>query len=517
MWILRQYGHAKGGEFMPKIRQITSNKLPEIKPRLKVAAYARVSVETEALHHSLSTQVRYYSALIQNNSEWEYAGVYADEGITGTSTAHRDEFNRLIADCEAGKIDLVLVKSISRFARDTVDCLNTIRHLKDIGIAVYFERENINSMSEAGELMLTMLASFAQEESRSISQNIKWSIRKRFEVGIPNGHKEPYGYKWDGEMFRIIPEQGVIVKEIYRRYLAGESAYRIAKDLAQRGVTGQKGEPLEQTTVKEILSNQSYTGTMVLQKYFLSEGHVRRKNKGELPMYLVDEMFEPLISEEDYQKALEIREQRAKQFSNNRENLTVFSGKIKCGYCGCSVSRRTKRGKKKWICNKRERESMAACEFQPLAESELQNAVQAVIGSPFDEKKFIDKVEKVVVYNDQIEFYLTNDKIRTVDRKYGDSNGKHAFQGKVWCGSCGCKCTRDTYTKRRIKVWCCTRPRAECHMKRLPESELVLALRKLLGKNFQTQIAANIRRIIVYDDRVEFEHKNGEVKTWQRI
>ena len=181
---------------MAKIRRIEPI-LPIIKTRKRVAAYARVSVETENLHHSLSAQVSHYSTLIQNNPEWEYAGVYADEGITGTSTKRRDEFNRLMGDCDAGKIDLVLVKSISRFARDTVDTLNATRHLKDLGIDVYFERENIHSMSKEGELLLTLLASFAQAESQSISENVKWGIRKRFKLGIPNGNKAPYGYRWN--------------------------------------------------------------------------------------------------------------------------------------------------------------------------------------------------------------------------------------------------------------------------------------------------------------------------------
>ena len=356
---------------MPRITQISPS-VPKIKTKLKVAAYARVSVETEMLMHSLSAQVSYYSSLIQKNPEWEYAGVYADEGITGTSTLHRDEFNRLVADCETGKIDMVLVKSISRFARDTVDCLNTTRHLKELGIAVYFEREKINSLAEDGELMLTLLASFAQEESRSISENIKWATRKRFEKGIPNGHKSPYGYEWDGEMFRIIPEQGEVVKEIYRRYLAGESAYIIAKALAERGVTGQMGKPIEQTTVKEILSSRSYTGTMVLQKNYLTEGHIRKRNKGELPMYLVDDMFEPLVSEEDYQRALEIRQRRAELFPNNQNNLTAFSGKVKCGYCGLGISRRTSGSRKRWVCNTRERKGMESCECRPIWEDKLE-------------------------------------------------------------------------------------------------------------------------------------------------
>ena len=219
---------------MAKIRRIEPN-IPRLGGRKRVAAYARVSMETELLHHSLSAQVSHYSSLIQSNPEWEYAGVYADEGITGTSTKKRDEFNRLMKDCDAGKIDLVLVKSISRFARDTVDTLNATRHLKDLGIDVFFEREGIHSMSGEGELLLTLLAAFAQAESQSISENVKWGIRKRFKLGIPNGNKAPYGYRWNGDGFSIIPEQGTVVKEIYRRYLAGESAYSIAKGWLIRG------------------------------------------------------------------------------------------------------------------------------------------------------------------------------------------------------------------------------------------------------------------------------------------
>ena len=268
---------------MPKIIKIMPKKA-ELKQRLRVAAYARVSTDEKDQQHSFSAQISYYNNLIQKNPEWEFAGIYADLGISGTSTRNREEFHRLLTDCELGKIDMVIVKSISRFARDTVDTLRTVRHLKDLGIAVYFERERINSLSADGELLLSLLASFAQEESRSISENIKWAVRKKFEQGIPNGHKAPYGYRWDValEMFRIIPEQGRVVQEIYRRYLVGESAYAIAKDLTARGVTGQQGGAFDQTSVKEILSSISYTGTMVLQKNFFTEGHVRKKNKVQL-------------------------------------------------------------------------------------------------------------------------------------------------------------------------------------------------------------------------------------------
>lgn len=183
---------------MPVITTIQTT-LPRVTKRKRVAAYARVSMDCEQLLHSLSAQVSYYSSLIQKNPEWEYAGVYIDEGITGTSTKHRDEFKRLIADCEAGKIDLILVKSISRFARDTVDLLDTVRHLKDIGVEVRFERENISTFTGDGEVLLTLLASFAQEESESLSRNEKWAIKKKFEKGMSNTSLRCFGYDWDSE------------------------------------------------------------------------------------------------------------------------------------------------------------------------------------------------------------------------------------------------------------------------------------------------------------------------------
>mgnify|MGYP000762713166 FL=1 len=200
---------------MAKITKIEPQ-IPALPTRKKVAAYARVSMETERLHHSLSSQVSYYSELIQNNPEWEYVGVYVDEAITGTIAKKRDEFQRLIADCDAGKIDIVLCKSISRFARNTVDLLITVRHLKELGISVRFEKENIDSLSGDGEVMLTLLASFAQSESESISTNVKWGVRKRMEQGTPNGHFRVYGYRWEGDQLVIVPEEAAIVKRIYQ-------------------------------------------------------------------------------------------------------------------------------------------------------------------------------------------------------------------------------------------------------------------------------------------------------------
>ena len=495
-----------------KIRRVQQTQT--LQKKLRVAAYARVSVD--ALHHSLAAQVSYYSSLIQKNPAWEYAGVYADEGITGTSTTHRTEFKRLIADCNAGKIDLVLVKSISRFARDTVDCLHTVRKLKEKGISVRFERENIDSTSEDGELLLTLLASFAQEESRSIGDNIRWGVRRRFAEGIPNGHKAPYGYTWDGEMFRIVPSEGEIVKEIYRRYLAGESAYAIAKSLAGRGVMGRHGGLIEQTTVKDILFNISYTGTMALQKNYISEGHIRKRNKGELPIYMVEGMFEPLVSKDDFDKAQEIRQRRAAQFGNRNSVRMPFSGIVKCGCCGSGFSRRTAGKYRRWGCNTRERKGRESCDSRPIKEEELVAAVRTVMEkNNFDAAELRRKVSKIVIHNDCVEFHLINGHIKKTARIYTGQRGSNPFTNKVYCASCGSKCERDTWTKG-TKVWACSQPRTKCGLKRLPESELKEAAESFFGDGYKGKIVQNVKRIVISDDEVIFQLKEGGAYRWQR-
>ncbi len=400
---------------MPTISKISCAPRPRLAPRKRVAAYARVSVETDMLLHSLSAQVSHFNSLIQGNAGWEYAGVYADSGVSGTSVEHRDEFKRLLADCDAGLIDIVLAKSISRFARDTVDCLKTIRHLKDIGVEVRFEREGISTFSTDGELLLTLLASFAQAESDSISTNVKWATRKRFAEGIPNGHKATFGYSWDGEMFRIIPEQGEIVKQIFERYLAGESGYSIAKALKKDGIVGQSGGPMAESTIKDILSNPAYTGTMVLQKNYFTENHVRKKNRGELPQYVVEGMFEPLVSKEDFERAQIIRQRRAEACPNTKAVPTRFSGLMKCGNCGCGISRRTSDGKKRWVCNTRERKGMKVCGLRPLSEAELEEAAETVGAE--DDEAFRRQVKTILVYDDHIEFILENGKVKMWKRK----------------------------------------------------------------------------------------------------
>ena len=289
--------------------------MPVMMRKKRVAAYARVSLDSERLMHSLSAQVSYYSEYIQKNPYWIYAGVYADEGITGTLTDKRDEFKRMIADCEAGKIDIILVKSISRFARNTVDLLKTVRHLKELGIEVRFEKENINSMSNDGELMLSILASFAQEESRSISENVKWGTRKRFEQGIPNGRVRVFGYRWEGDTLVIVPEEAETVKRIFADFIGGKVPRAIAKDLNDDGITTRMGCKWSDFGIRTILNNITYTGNMLLQKVFVDDPITKHRkiNRGELPRYFVENTHKAIISKDIFDKAQKEFERRSRR------------------------------------------------------------------------------------------------------------------------------------------------------------------------------------------------------------
>lgn len=282
---------------MAKIRKIEP-KLPTVRRRKKVAAYARVSMETDRLAHSLSAQVSYYNGIIQANPEWEFAGVYADFGISGTGIGKRDEFQKMLADCSAGKIDLVLTKSISRFARNTVDLLNTVRHLKDIGVEVRFEKEKISSFSTDGELMLTLLASFAQEEVRSLSENSKWGIRKTYQNGTDGvRNKKVLGYRYDGEKYVIKEDEAEIVRFVFEQTVAGMKASDILEELKKRGAKSWRGYDFTYSHLNTVLKNEIYIGDRRLQKCYVADPikHNKVKNRGELPQYYISGCHEPII------------------------------------------------------------------------------------------------------------------------------------------------------------------------------------------------------------------------------
>jgi DNA invertase Pin-like site-specific DNA recombinase len=383
---------------MRKVSKLEA-KPPQLPERKKVAAYARVSEEKGRTLHSLSAQISFYSSYIQKHREWQYAGVYADEGISGT-TDNRAEFRRMLENCEQGKIDIILTKSISRFARNTVDLLETVRHLKELGIEVRFEKEGINSLSEDGELMLTLLASFAQEESRSTSENVKWAIRKGFEQGKTNSFCI-YGYRWDGEQFNIVPEEAEVIRLIYDNFLKGLSAEQTEMQLKEMGIKSYTGGHFSNTSIRAILRQERYTGNMLLQKTYI-ENHITHKskiNRGELPMYYAENTHPAIINLEIFEKVqAEIaRRKELGVFANWSINTTCFTSKVKCGNCGVSYRRSGKRQRKKssqvyyiWTCQTKDRKGVSACGAKNIPERILQKVCAQVLGlEEFDKDEIL--------------------------------------------------------------------------------------------------------------------------------
>ena len=292
---------------IPARRQVGNNarKQEEEKPKLRVAAYCRVSTDSDEQATSYEAQVEHYTEYIQKNPDWEFAGIYADDGISGTNTKKREEFNHMIDDCKAGNIDMIITKSISRFARNTLDCLKYIRQLKDMNIPVLFEKESINTMDAKGEVLITIMASLAQQESQSLSQNVKLGLQYRYQQGkVQINHNRFLGYTKDADGNLIIdPEQAEIVKRIYREYLEGLSMDKIAAGLERDGIlTGAGGKKWHTSTINKILRNEKYIGDALLQKTYTTDflNKTRVKNNGLVPQYYVEGDHEAIIPKDIY-------------------------------------------------------------------------------------------------------------------------------------------------------------------------------------------------------------------------
>ena len=333
---------------------------PVLPRRKRVAAYARVSMECERLMHSMSAQISYYSELIQKNPEWEYAGVYADNFISGTETKKRQEFQRMISDCEKGLIDIILCKSISRFARNTVDLLETIRHLKDIGVEVRFEKENINSLSGDGELMLTILASFAQEESRKTSERVKWGQKRQMEQGVVFG-RSMLGYDVEGGKMTINEEGAKVVRLIFHKFVnEGKGTHVIARELREEGISPMRVKEWSNTVILRVIRNEKYCGDLVQKKTYTPDflSHEKKYNRGQEEFVIIKDHHEPIISRELFDEANRILDAKSlsQEGKAKHSNRYPFSGKIKCGCCGSSYVARYKTRKdgsryKAWRCN----------------------------------------------------------------------------------------------------------------------------------------------------------------------
>ena len=360
----------------------------------RVAGYARVSTESDEQFTSYEAQVDYYTRHIKSNPEWEFVEVYTDEGITGTNTKKRDGFNRMIEDAVNGKIDLILTKSVSRFARNTVDSLVTIRQLKEKGVEVYFEKENIYTFDGKGELLLTIMSSLAQEESRSISENVTWGQRKRFADGKVNlPYKQFLGYRKGADGFpEVVPEEAVIVRRIYTRFMEGLTPGAIAKELTADAIPTPSGKQRWQTsTVESILQNEKYKGAALLQKCFTVDflTKTRKVNEGEVPQYYVEHSHEPIISPEEFDK-VQIEFQRRKRISRRYSGKSIFSSRIICGDCGSYFGSKVWNSTSKyrrviWQCNSKFK-GEHKCETPHLDEETIKARFVAALNAVIDSK-----------------------------------------------------------------------------------------------------------------------------------
>ncbi len=395
---------------MKKVIERSASQVPAAPKLIRVAAYARVSSGKDAMLHSLSAQVSYYNNLIQNHPGWIFCGIYADEAVTGTKDS-RDQFQKLLADCRAGMVDLVITKSISRFARNTVTLLQTVRELKNLGVDVYFEEQNIHSLSSDGELFLTILASYAQEESRSASENQKWRVRDKFRNGIPwSGTILGYRYGTDGYM--IEPTEAETVRLIFESYLQGMGLVSIAKLLNAQSRTSRYGRPWGKSSIMRVLRNSTYTGNLLLQKTY-SENHLTkrtRQNNGELPKYYIEDAHEAIIPLRQFNAVQEEIQRRAKKHytPNTTKKQYPFTGKLVCAGCGKHYRRKVTATGPTWICPTYNTQGKAACPSKRIPESTLILMAEEVVGSI---DAFSGEITEVRVENgNRLVFLHTNGK-----------------------------------------------------------------------------------------------------------
>lgn len=386
---------------IPARRRVGSQRTATQVQKIRVAAYCRVSTDSEEQETSYEAQVSHYTDYIRSKPDWEFVEIYADDGISGTNTRKRDEFNRMIADCEAGKIDLILTKSISRFSRNTLDCLKYTRKLKALNIAVFFEKENINTLDSKGEVLLTIMASLAQQESESLSANVRMGIQYRNQQGkVQVNHNWFLGYTKDAEGNLVIdPEQAEIVRRIYREYLEGASFLQIKRNLEADGIPNGAGHlKWHESNIHQILTNEKYIGNALLQKTYTVSilDKKRAANNGEMPKYYVEGSHEAIIDRDVFMKVKAEIARRANLNPDGKRRVYsskyALSSKVFCGHCG-DIYRRVKwnnRGCKStvWRCVSRVLKGKMDfdCPARTVKEEVLQGAIVTAVNDAYARK-----------------------------------------------------------------------------------------------------------------------------------
>lgn len=394
-----------------ELRQIAPTSLKPIEKK-RVAIYARVSSDKDAAENSLTAQMYYFQQLIENKPSWKYVGCYMDDGISGT-TSERIGFQKLMEDARAGKIDIIITKSITRFARNTVLLLDTIRELKSRGVDVIFENDHVSLNSVQGELLISLLASHAEEQSRSASDNKRWQIKRDFENGRPTFFRI-YGYKWVDGQLKVIPNEAKIVRRIFADYLSGKGTSVIAKELNADGIPSRITK-WQAITVRDILRNEKYAGDLLLQKYHIPDFREKKKvrNTGEWRQYLVHDAHEAIIDRDTFEKTQEEITRRQKLFGDSNEPVgdKLFTGLIRCGNCGRHFVRKLNPSSKTrfpiWKCNNAIHLGKGVCTAKQIRESILIDKTREVLGlSPEVEltRELID--ERITAIESAAEFRL---------------------------------------------------------------------------------------------------------------
>ena len=414
--------------------------------KVKVAAYCRVSTDQDEQLSSYENQVNYYREYILKHEDYELVDIYADEGISATNTKKRDAFNRLIQDCRDGKVDRILVKSISRFARNTLDCIKYVRELKELGIGVTFEKENIDSLDSKGEVLLTILSSLAQDESRSISENSTWGIRKKFERGVVQVNTTNFmGYDKDEKGNLIInPEQAKVVRYIFDRFLEGYSPEFISKELREQEIPGCTGKAKWcPSAIWKMLQNEKYKGDALLQKTYTVDFLTKKRidNDGQVNQYYIENNHEPILDREKWEivqleiaRRKKFREQHKLQFYIMQKENNPFTTKVFCTECGSAFGRKnwtTSRGKRKvWQCNNRYRiKGQIGCLNNHIDEEMLEKAVMMAVSILKENRELLQsKRNKLMETDSSLEQYYSERLREIVSRNKWDFNGVEMFR-----------------------------------------------------------------------------------------
>ena len=520
---------------------------PQMKA-LRVAAYCRVSTLMEQQESSYEAQVGYYTEKIKSNPNWKLAGIYADDGKSATSTRKRADFQAMIDDCMAGKIDIVITKSISRFARNTVDSLTHIRKLKEKNIAVYFEKEGINTLEGSGELLITILSSQAQEESRNISENCRWGIVRRFEDGkVIVNHSKFMGYTKDkdGNLI-IVPEEAEVVRRIFRLFLEGNSSYRIKQILEADGIRTAIGNTVWQATViDKMLVNEKYMGDALLQKTYTVDFLTKKKvmNKGIVPQYYVEDDHEPIIPKELFHRVQEEKARRASIYraDTKKKNIEIkgkYSSKyvlsdiMVCAECGQPYRRQvwSKYGAKRavWRCDNRLKHGSKRCKHSPtLKEEILHEAIMTAVNSVVeDQGEFVQAFRENVIriigsysaaaepteYDSQIE-ELQKKMMKLIEDSAKAESADEVFDKEY-------RIIADEIKELKKKKTKVVRERqlAESYDQRMQDMESYMRKTNYLKKEFDDDLVRRLLRAVrvINESKIEIQFQSGIVMI-QRI